>query len=667
MPDYVQAGRPLQVSTVLGGDTLLVDRITGVEAVSTPFELTVDLLSTSADIDADKLLRTGMSLSIARGDGTTRQLHGLVRRFVQFGRQEDLVEYRAEVVPWLWFLSLSSDCRVFQNMTVTEIVEQVFRDLGFSDYRFSCIQTHPKREYCVQYRETHLAFVSRLLEEEGISYFFEHEKSKHMLVIADNVGAVKPAPGLEKLSLKIAHGSGGKAPPAVLALSAEHAVSSGQVTLADHGIDPQKKLEGTSTGKQKGNLFDFPGRFETREEGGRLARLRLEERESLRHLIRARSDSPLVRSGSRLELTDHYRRDLNQQYHVLRVSHAASQGGIRSGTDATFQYENEFDAVPHAVPYHPPQSTPRPIVHGTQSALVVGPPGEEIFVDKYGRVKVQFFWDRLGKRDDKSSCWVRVASTWAGKQWGFIQIPRIGQEVIVDFMEGDPDRPIVVGRVYNTEQMPPYDLPANGTRSGLKTRSSKGGGTDAFNELRFEDKKDAEEIYLHAQKELNTVVEHDEKHDVQHDRTTTIKNNDTRTIAEGNDKVTVSKGDQLLEITAGGQTVKVKSNRKVTIQQGDDELTVSAGNLTTKVSAGKISSQAMQGIELKVGSNSLVIDSSGITIKGMAVKIEGQVKTEVKGMTVKIEGQVQTDIKGLMTSVKGDGMLMVKGGITMIN
>ena len=283
-------------------------------------------------------------------------------------------------------------------------------------------------------------------------------------------------------------------------------------------------------------------------------------------------------------------------------------------------------------------------MYGSQTAVVVGQSGEEIWTDSQGRVKVQFYWDRNGKKNDDSSCWVRVATSWAGKNWGFIQIPRIGQEVIVDFLEGDPDRPIITGRVYNADQTPPYTLPANQTQSGVKSRSSKSGGSDNFNEIRLEDKKGSEQIFIHAEKDLKTEVENDETRQVDHDRTTTVKNNDALTVKQGNQTVVLEMGNQEVTLKQG--------NQQITLKMGNQATTLDMGNLTAKASLGKIAYEAMQGIELKVGQNTVKIDQAGVTIKGL---------------NVSVEGQIQTEVKGVMTNVKGDGMLVMKGGITMIN
>jgi type VI secretion system secreted protein VgrG len=675
MATFTQADRPIRVGTVLGDDVLLLRGFSGEEAVSAPFRFTLDLVSEDAAIDPDKLLRTPATITLVLPDGKERILHGRISRFVELGQGEGakLTAYRADVVPWLWFLSLSSECRIYQDMTVLEIVEQVFRDQGFQDFELKCVKSYPKREYCVQYRETHLNFVSRLLEEEGICYFFTHTKSKHVLTLADDPSAVKPCAG-QSTARVVAQAGSWQKEDVVTGFEREHAAHAGKVALRDFDyLQPSLKLEGTVSGDGQEEIYDysFPGNYRTLEDGERLARLQLEEQEQWREVIRGDGTVRSFQAGCRFELKEYYRSSANQAYHLLSVRHSARVGDYRSGEeDAGFDYRNQFQAIPASVPFRPPRVTPKPVVQGSQTAVVVGKSGEELWVDKYGRVKVQFHWDRQGKKDENSSCWVRVATTWAGKGWGAIQLPRIGQEVIVDFLEGDPDMPVITGRVYNAEQMPPYALPGAQTQSGVLSRSSKGGGADNANEFRFEDKKGSEQVFLHAEKDLKVEVENDETRDVLHDRVTTVTNDDTRTVKEGNDTLTVEKGQQAITVKAGDRTVEVKGNQTHTVQQGNeqveikmgnrtvelgqgnDSLTVKMGNQQVKVSLGKIAEEAMQGIELKVGQSSIKIDQTGVTIKGM---------------TVKVEGQVQTEVKGVMTTIKGDGMLTVKGGITMIN
>ena len=688
MPTYTQAGKPIKLSSPLPEDTLLIERLVAQEAVSEPYTLHLDLLSTDSAIDPASVLRKPVSVTVALEAGGKRYFHGVVRRFVQLGRAGGLVSYRAEVVPWLWFLSLTSNCRIFQQKTVPDIVKAVLTDMGVTDVKVSLTGKYTPREYCVQYRESDLAFVSRLMEEEGIFYFFDHEAGKHTLVLADASSAVT-AGAVGKLRMA-ATGDENLRGDYITSLEVNSEVVSGKVTLVDYNDTLPKRLESSVAGGAKGTelyrRFDYPGKFAVVDEGDRLARLRLEESESLSFVVSGSTNYRGLRSGQKVDVVEHYRRDVNQPYQVLSATHTGSEGSYRSreGEEA-FAFATSFKAIPHAIPFRPAPVTPKSIVHGTQTALVVGPAGEEIYVDKYGRVKVQFFWDQTGKKDEKSSCWVRVSSAWAGKTWGAIHTPRIGQEVVVDFLEGDPDRPIIVGRVYNAEQMPPFELPANSTQSGMRSRSAKGGAPANFNEFRIEDKKGSEQVFLHAEKNSDIEVEKDETHwvgndrkktidhdevaHVKHDRTETVDNNETVTI-HGLRAVTVDK-DETVTVTTGNRSVVIKAGndaKKVTVgnlatdvSMGNVSLKVGAGNVSTDVSmgnvalkagVGKITYEALQGIEFKVGQNSIKVDQKGITIKGMMVSIEGQ---------------VQTELKGLMTKVNASAMLTVKGAITMIN
>ena len=688
MNAYTQAGKPMRFSTPLPDDTLMIERLEGEEAVSEPYTIHLDLLSTDAGVDAAALLRKPVSVAIELESGKPRYFHGVVRRFVQLGRASGLVSYRAEVVPWLWFLSLTSNCRIFQQKTVPDIVKAVLTDMGVSDVKLSLAGKYKAREYCVQYRESDLAFISRLMEDEGIYYFFEHEAGKHTLVIADSPSAVASGPVSR---LKMAPMSGGsESNDYITDLEVDNEVVSGKVTLVDYNDTVPKRMESSVAGGAKGTeqyrRFDYPGKFDAVDEGDRLARLRLEESESLSLVVNGTTTYRGLRSGQKLDVADHYRRDVNQSYHVLSASHSGAEGGYRSKDgEGGFTFETRFEGIPHAVPFRPAPVTPKSIVHGTQTAVVVGPAGEEIYVDKYGRVKVQFFWDQAGKKDEKSSCWVRVSSVWAGKTWGAIHTPRIGQEVVVDFLEGDPDRPIIVGRVYNAEQMPPYDLPANSTQSGIKSRSAKGGSPANFNEFRFEDKKGSEQVFFHAEKNSDIEVEKDETHwvgndrkktidhdetaHVKHDRTETVDNNETVTIhglravtVDKDDTVTVKSGNRTVVVQQGNESKKVSmgnlatdvtaGNASLKVGQGNLSTDVSMGNISMKAGVGKITYEALQGIEFKVGQNSVKIDQKGITIKGLMVSVEGS---------------VQTEIKGLMTKVNASAMLTVKGAITMIN
>jgi type VI secretion system secreted protein VgrG len=490
------------------------------------------------------------------------------------------------------------------------------------------------------------------------------------MVLADTPSAVQPCPG--QPSARMATHTTGQQDDVIRTLEREHAVESGKVTLRDYDpLQPSLRLEGAVAGKEKEELYDYPGDFTALDQAERYARLRLEAHEARQQVVRGTGNCRGIQSGYRFDLKEHYRREVNQAYQILAVRHQGRAGDYRSWNTAPLDYENEFVCIPHSVPYRPPLLTPRPRVAGHLTAVVVGKAGEEIWVDKHGRIKVQFHWDRVGKKDENSSCWVRVSTPWAGKNWGAIHVPRIGQEVLVEFLNGDPRYPIIIGSVWNGDHAPPYGLPANGTQSGIKSRSSKGGAAENCNELRFEDKKGSEEVYLQAEKDLTVQVKNDEKCTVVHDRAATIKNHDTRTVQEGNDTTTIEKGSQTItvkqgkqetSVDQGDQLVTIKMGKQVvTLNQGNQEVTLKMGNQTTKAdlgnitlkaALGKVSIEAMQAIELKVGQSKVTVDQKGVTIGGLMLKLDGQ---------------VQTEVKGVMTTVKGDGMLTVKGGIAMIN
>jgi type VI secretion system secreted protein VgrG len=666
---YTQDHRELRLETPLGKDKLLLYAVEGTERISGLFAFTLDCYSESATLPVKDLLGKGVTVTIRDAGEGEHHTHGMVRRFSQSGRRGDLAMYRVEIVPWCWFLGLTHDVRIFQNMTVLDIVEKVFKKSPDAKYRLSCSKTYPKRDYCVQYRESDLDFVSRLLEQEGICYFFEHEKGSHTLVLTDAPSAMKSCGKARFLTTPDAKGV---QDGIVLDLEADSSVGLGTVTLRDYDyLKPATQLE-EKTGSRPWEHYDYPGGYSEKTQGDQLARVRLETAEAAELVVRGTSVCHAFRAGCKWTLQEHFRRDLNIEYTLLELRVSAKADNYATGDEDKPSYRNAYVAIPAKTPYRPPRTTPRPRVEGSQTAVVVGKAGEEIWVDEHGRVKVHFHWDREGKKDENSSCWVRVATSWAGKGFGAVQVPRIGEEVIVDFLEGDPDRPIVTGRVYNADRMPPYKLPDKQTQSGVLTRSSKGGSAQTANELRFEDLKGSEQVFLHAEKDLTIEVEHD--------RLTTVTNDDTRTVKEGNDAHEVSKGNQTVVIkqgnqdvtlnqgnqtvkldqgnqtvtlTAGNQTVTLdQGNRTITLKMGNLETVLKVGNVTTNVNLGKHSTTALQAIEMTVGQNSIKVDQTGVTIKGMMVTIEGQTMTE---------------LKGLMTTIKGDAMLTAKGGITMIN
>lgn len=704
---FSQEGRLLRITTSLPADVLLLGGFSGRETISQPFLFELDLFSEDAALDPKDLLDSPVTILIGLPGGADRPIHGIVRRFVQQNQRGPLTSYRAEVVPRLWFLALRRNSRIFQHKSVLDIVETVLKE-GDVPYEIKCTKQYPARDYCVQYRESDLDFVSRLLEEEGIFYFFQHEDGKHTLILADSNNAALPAVGATT-----AHVAETAQPDedVVLGLQSEHSVYVGKVTLRDYDpLQPNLSLAAEVSGEGRSSEFyDHPGMYTVPEEGDRYAKLRLLQAEAQREVVRGHGTMRSFGAGHKFDLRNHYRPDLNQPYLLTQVQHWATGGDFLAGGQPQSDYRNTFVCIPFSLPYVPQRATPLPTVRGSQTALVVGPRGEEIHVDEHGRVKVQFFWDREGKKDEKSSCWVRVSTAWAGKAWGTIEIPRIGQEVIVDFIEGDPDRPIITGRVYNAEQVPPYTLPANKTQSGLKSRSSLGGGTENYNEIRLEDKKDSELFYIHAEKDFQAVVEndrtetvhHDEKitiandrtEEVGNDETITIKNNRTEdvgvdeTITIGGSRTEEVGGDESITISgareltvSGNETIKVDGNEKAEVGgnrevevKGSDKLKVSTSlkaeaGTTFEIKAGtKLTCSAGTQIELKVGGSKIKITPAGIELSAPMIKLKGTALVELKAPIVKGQADGIMQIKGAIAQITADGVLILKGGITMIN
>jgi len=683
MAKYTQSNRPLEVTTPLGTDKLLLVEVAGQEAISRLYTFDLALLAEKAtDVAFDKLL--GQKISVRVGLATTgqnRYFHGICNWLSQGSSDGEFIEYRMQIVPQLWLLTKRAQSRIFQHVSVPDILKTVLEGV---DVSYKLQGTFEKRDYCVQYRETDFNFASRLMEEEGIYYFFEHSAGGHKMIVANT-----PQAHLDLQKFTFEQMQGGTRPDdRIHTWEKAQELRSGKVTLWDHSFElPHKHLECDKTiletvsagtvshklkvgGNDKLEMYDYPGEYAQRFDGvdrsggdqaaelqkifqdnKRTVELRMQEEASDGLIITGAGNCRKLTSGYKFTLEKHFNAD--GTYVLTSVEHMARLlNAYRSGADGNFRYSNTFTAIPLALPFRPRRITPKPFVQGTQTAVVVGPPGEEIFTDKYSRVKVQFHWDRKGKNDADSSCWARVATYWAGKQWGAIHIPRVGQEVVVAFQEGDPDQPIIVGSVYNADMMPPYKLPDNKTQSGIKSRSTLKGTPENFNELRFEDKKGSEDIYFHAEKDFHRMVEHDDDLKVDHDQTITIKNNRTETVKNGNETINIDSGDRKVTISTGSDSLQLKKkDRSVLLDMGNDSLQLKMGNQATKLDLGMASTEAMQSIEFTVGQSSIKIDQMGVTIKGMMITIEGQIMTEVKG---------------LMTQVNGSAMLMAKGGITMI-
>ncbi|MDT7687904.1 MAG: type secretion system secreted protein VgrG [Acidobacteriota bacterium] len=661
---YTQDTLKLQITTPLGPDKLLVRAFTGEEHISRPFRFDVEMVSEDAGLDFAAIVGKGVTVTLTLNDGTKHHFHGLVERFVQEDQDERFTTYHAELRPWLWMLTKSADCRIFQNQTAPQIIKALFSELGFTDFRDALKDTYQPRTYCVQYNETVFNFVSRLMEDEGIFYFFEHTDGKHTLVLADDADAHPKCPGLDEGARYRRSSVDHTDDRAVTRCRIEQQVVTGKFAHDDFNFEtPATDLKVTVAGADgEMQVYEYPGGFLNTGDGETRANRRIEAAEQPRKVMFGEGHVRAFVAGHKFDLKDHYRADANSTYVLRRISHAATQE----------RYTNSFEAFPADLPFRPPRMSRKPLIAGVQTAIVTGKAGEEIWTDKYGRVKVLFHWDQKGKNDENSSCWIRVDQGWAGKQWGGIFLPRIGQEVVVSFEEGDPDRPVVTGAVYNAEQVVPYTLPDEQTKSTIKTNTSKGGS--GFNELRFEDKKASEEVYLHAQKDHNIVVENDRTKKVLNKETNTIKSDRSTTIQEGNDTYVVEKGNRTFKVSTGNETYDVKGTRALTVT--GNETHTDKADFTHKVTGN---------YELKVTGN-LTIDVTGsVTFKSaqamthetqmsmtnkaaMSMTNEAQLALSNKGLSITNEAQTSITNKGnASNTVESSGVTTVKGTIVKIN
>ncbi len=485
-----QQTRLVRVDSPLGAEVLQLQRMEGREELGRPFAYELELISENPDLPLDGLLGKPASLALELHDGSRRHFHGIVAACSQGSGNGQFASYQVTLRPWLWLLTRTSDCRIFQNQKVPDIIKQVFRDLGFSDFEDALSRSYREWEYCVQYLN---------------DYDFQRPGAR--LEVRSNIAR-------------------------------SHAA-------ADYP------------------LYDYPGEYVQSQDGEQYARTRIEALQARYERVRLRGRARGLGSGHLFKLSGYPREDQNREYLVVGADYRVVQELYETGGGGVgAQFESELDCIDAGQAYRPLPTTPLPIVRGPQTAVVVGPKGEEIWTDQYGRVKVHFHWDRHDQSNENSSCWIRVSQAWAGKNWGSVQIPRIGQEVIVSFLEGDPDRPIITGRVYNAEQTVPYELPANATQSGTKSRSSKGGTPANFNEIRMEDKKGAEQLFIHAEKNQDIEVENDESHWVGHDRTKTIDYDET--VHVKHDRTETVDNNETITIGVD-RTEKVGNNEKISI------------------------------------------------------------------------------------------------------
>jgi type VI secretion system secreted protein VgrG len=601
-------------------EDLKVTGFTGTERISRLFDFRVEICSDDANIDLDSLVGQSCTLEIA-GPSGSRYVHGIVWQFERTGEGRNITYYAAEVAPIHRLLTQRYGSRIFQehncsDMTVPGIIKQVLDDAGIpqDNYRFALQGTYDTREYVVQYRESEMAFISRLMEAEGIFYFFEHTAEGHKMVFGDSPVAHTDTPNEAEFAFRETTSMVTEEDREyVYKVRDRRAIRAGAVALDDYNFkQPQVDLAATTAATDFTSLeySDYPGKYVDKGAGSRYASVRLEEFQCDRHVLQMNANVRALLPGFKFTLIEHPAESLNREYLVTGIKHRAAQpqsAQEEAGAEIGIEYRSEIEAIPSDVPFRPPRVTPKPVIAGTQTAMTVGPQGEEIYTDKYGRVKVQFHWDREGQYDENSSCWIRVSQGMAGGQYGMAFLPRVGQEVVVEFLEGDPDRPLITGRVYNNDNMPPYALPDEKTKSTIKTHSSKGGG--GTNEIRFEDKKDAEQILIFAQKDLHVRV--------QNDRVTNVGNNDDLTV-DSDQRIKIE-GDRGLSI-GGGDSVSVGGQYSLTVN-GDAVETFKTNykhevTQTYAVKAMSIKLEADTGIELKCGGSSIVLTPAAIFVAG---------------------------------------------------
>ncbi|WP_439886661.1 type VI secretion system tip protein TssI/VgrG [Pseudomonas sp. MBLB4123] len=599
---------------------LQILEFSGREAISQPFAFELELVSERPDLDLEALLHRPAFLALSTaGNG----IHGHIYRFAQGESGKRLTRYHLSLRPQLAYLAHRVNQRIFQHLSVAKIIGQVLEEHGIqaNAYRFQLGSVYPEREYCVQYDESDLHFVQRLCEEEGIHYHFQHSAQGHVLVFGDDQ---TPFPKLAPTAYQ--QDSGLVADnPVIKRFGVRVETRTSRVTRRDYDFEkPKLLLEADAKSPFSPDLedYDYPGRFVERERGKHLSQRALERHRHDFELAEGESDQSLLVSGHFLAFTDHPRPSWNDLWLLTEVQHQGKQPqvleeAVTSHTEVSdgFQqgYRNRFSATPWTVPYRPSVQHPKPRILGSQSAIVTGPAGEEIHCDEYGRVKVQFYWDRQGQADDKTSCWLRVSSSWAGDRYGGIAIPRIGMEVLITFLEGDPDQPLVTGCLYHKEHVVPYDLPANKTCSLFKTLSSPGGG--GYNELRIEDRKGQEQIYIHAQRDWDENIEHDQKIRIGHERHDRVEANSYSEFKA--EEHCTTHADRKSEIKANDH-LNVGNNQHIKIGTGQF---INAGSEIHLSSGQKVVLEAGSELTFKAAGSFIKLDAGGITMVGPIIKI----------------------------------------------
>lgn len=679
----IQKHRVMAVNCPLGPEVLLLHRMQASEQLSRPFEYRLECYSEDPGVDLNALLGQPMTVRLETPQETTRYFNGIVSDCSRVPGRGRYASYRFTLRPWPWLLSRTSNCRIFQNQKAPDIIKQIFREGGFAEFKdLLDAGKYREREYCVQYRETDLDFVSRLMEEEGIFYYFRHEDGKHTLMLVDADSTHEPVPGYETVPYFPDHNEDEREYIHDWALS--QTLQPGYVALNDFDFKLPRKPLHSRLGRKREHaradyeIYDYPGRYVEAGEGEHYARIRLQELQARHKTLSGQSNARGLAVGALLKV-QHNPLDKDDTEYLIGAAEYrlnSDEFETRDGAGAEPLYACTFEVIEAARPYSPPRLTPKPLVQGPQSAIVVGPPGEEIHTDEHGRVKCQFHWDRYGQADENSSCWIRVSHPWAGKGWGAVAIPRIGQEVIVDFLEGDPDQPIITGRVYNGEQKPPFPLPDGKNISGIKSNSTKGGG--GYNEFSMDDTKGKELVHIHAQHDMDTVVENDRRATIQ-------DGNDTLTVVSGKRSVTVKQdsthvveaGNRLVQVTGGDysavstdQAVNLIGKTRVFVNGesegvyvegvGGDGVGITGDGGVGVGIHGTPNIAATADTMVSISAPEVFIGNDLITIKGTTIVLDaggGKITLDASGVT----------ITGPKVVSRATGQNLVCGAVVMLN
>lgn len=659
---FEQAGGLLTVTTPFGSNDLLLDAMEGTEGISELFKFHLHMRSGSTSLAAATIVGKSVTVTMEVDGASKRYINGICSRFIHSGFDQDFATYEAEVVPKLWLLTLSRDRKIYQSQGVDAIIKAVLGDFGIT-FSSKLTKTYTALDYVVQYDETAFEFISRLMEQAGIFYFFTFASGAHTMVLADASSNFTDCSGAATVRFFPRTGML-NAVDTVSRFAYESGLALKKATVNDYDFEnPSTSLSGNhSATAGEGEAYEWGTGHLKAADATALAQLRVDGSQVEAAILRGDSFAYPFTAGTKFTLKDHFTTALNQAYVLRRVHHTARDD----------LYTNSFEAFPATATFRPPMRTPRPRAFGCETALVTGSSGEEIWTDKWGRIKVQFPWDRDGKKDDKSSCWVRVAQSVAGKGFGTLFLPRVGQEVVVTYLNGDPERPLVTGCVYNGENAVPVTLPANQTQTVMRTWSSKQG--TAGNELRFEDKKDAEELYMHAQKDMKVEIE----------------NALTTTVKKGAETHTLEEGDRTVDVKKGKETHKVKGTRSVEVTgdethtskaafkhtvTGDYTLTID-GKLTINVTGditikGSAKATVESGTALNLTAGTALTAKAGTELKNEA----GTNLTNKAGVNLTNEAGVQMDNKGTIINSKADAtqtveagaMLTLKGALAKVN